>query len=129
MDTREGEVISALHVYRDAPGAGQSGPNFGQHLPASLPRNLAEIVFLPDGFTGAQQTRFRNKVRAFINWVPTVPWFDVLGQGLGFSLVTVESDQPGIDDYRDGANIERPTYFDTGMGYWWHPDPNLLAAA
>jgi hypothetical protein len=130
MGTQDGSVTGTFYIFPDPinPGPGLPPSNIGPQLPAGGGNSgLVEIVLLAEGFTSAETPLFVDKCISFTNWLQKVPWFDVFGQALRIGAIQVASNQSGMDDFRDGGNLTRATYFDCAMGDWWQSDPNMIS--
>lgn len=130
MGTQDGTIAGAYYIFPDPdspPSDGLPFSNIGPALAQDSNSGLVEIVLLAEGFTSSQSSLFLDKCIAFTNWLQKVPWFDVLGPTIRVCCVNVSSTQSGMDDFRDGANITRATYFDCAMGDWWQSDPNMIS--
>ena len=130
MGTQDGTVSGAYHIFPDpvtTPPGGLPFSNIGPAVSAGSNSGLIEVVLLAEGFTSSQSSLFLDKCIAFTNWLQKTPWFDVLGKTIRVCAVNVQSNESGMDDFRDGANITRDTYFDCAMGDWWQSDPDMIS--
>ena len=122
MGRSDGAVVTAHWVYPlDDPF---SSPFVT--IPIDGQRDLINVVLLADGYTDGELHDFRDKCLEFVLWVVKRPWFDTLGQAIGFTAISVRSDDSGLDDLRADPQVLRRTFFDARIGEWYSQDEDWI---